>query len=342
MLIEEIKKVFKGENLSEKESMEVIKKIASTTKGDDDPDIQIAVLFSLLAQRESTVEELIGFAKGMKNEIVSMGDEKYLQPLLDTCGTGGDGLCTFNVSTLSALVLASLDIKVAKHGNRSITSKCGSADLLEGLGVKIDIPVKATISCLETVGIAFFFAPLYHPVMKILGPIRKKMGIPTLFNSMGPLLNPIRADYQVIGLYYPDTEKIARVLQALKIKRGMVVHGYDGMDELSPCGLTKITEFTPDDLNTYDFDPQEYRFSLVSGKDIYGGDLKVNLEIAREVLDPTLPLNPRKQFVILNVAAGIRIVKNWDYKESITAAEDTLQSGRPLKKLQELVEFTNQ
>lgn len=342
MLIEEIKKVFKGGNLSETESMEVIKKIASIEKGNESPDIQIAVLFALLAQRELTVDELVGFAKGMKNEIVSVGEGKHLQPLLDTCGTGGDGLCTFNVSTISALVLASLDIKIAKHGNRSITSKCGSADLLEGLGVKIDIPVKKIIPCLEKVGIAFFFAPLYHPVMKILGPIRKKMVIPTLFNSMGPLLNPIRADYQVIGLYYPDTEKIAQVLQALKVKRGMVVHGYDGMDELSPCGLTKITEFTPGGFNTYDFDPREYGFSSVSGKDIYGGDLKVNLKIAREVLDPTQPLNPRKQFVILNVAAGIRTVKDWDYKESIIAAEDALQSGRSLKKLQELIEFTNQ
>lgn len=334
-LTEAIKAVFSGKYLSEEAAHKLINII-----GDPEASpIPTTVLLTLLAQREVSEAELIGFAKGMQDNI-TRPKHTISGPVMDTCGTGGDHLETFNVSTLSGLVVASAGVVVAKHGNRLITSKCGSADILEALGVNINIPPAAVEKCLAQIGFAFFFAPQYHPVMKVLGPIRKKMGIPTLFNSMGPLLNPLGVDYQIVGLYHSDTEKIAKVLQALGLKRGMVVHGNEGVDEISITTTTKVSEFSETGFNTYTLNPIELGLKTYSLAELQGGDVEKNLRLAREVLDPSKPINAAKSFVIINASAAIKIAKQVDFKSAIAEATEILQSGAAEQKLQELVTFT--
>ncbi len=241
MIAECIKKLVIYENLSENEAYECMIEIASGYAS----DIQISSFLTSLSMKGETVDEITGFVKAMQD--MSIGVHPNINvPVVDTCGTGGDRLKTFNISTISAIIAASCGVVVAKHGNRSITSKCGGADILEALGVNINCSAKEVERCMENIGIGFMFAPNFHPAMKYVMPVRQKLGIRTVFNLIGPLASPGRADIHLLGVFDPDyVEIFAEVLKNLEVKRAMVVHGFDvdgnpAMDEISTLGKTKV------------------------------------------------------------------------------------------------------
>jgi anthranilate phosphoribosyltransferase len=295
----------------------------------------------LLALRDKgpTVEEITGAARIMRQLVVPVKTRHA--ELLDTCGTGGDRKHTFNISTLVALVAASAGMPVAKHGNRSVSSCCGSADILEALGVNLGLDERQLGECLDEVGIAFLFAQRLHPAMKNVAPVRKSLGVETIFNVLGPLTNPAGATHQMVGVYNRDlVEPLAEVLKNLGLKRALVVHGSDGLDEVTTTGRTFISEFSGDGIISYDILPEELGFPPARGEDLIGGDLKTNLRIFMDVLDGDS--GPRTDIVVLNSAcalyAGGRVRS---IHEGIGLAREVLASGDARGKLEELKAFTN-
>src|SRR6202795_3560482 len=257
-------------------------------------DAQIAALLVALHMKGETVEEIVGFAEAIRaaatplelhqNSMVDVSDTGR-DALVDTCGTGGDASGTFNISTATALVVAGAGVRVAKHGNRSVTSKCGSADVMEALGVKIDLPANRLAACLAEVGIAFLFAPAMHSAMKHVQPARRELRLRTVFNLLGPLTNPAHASAQVVGVYSVDlVEQLAEALSMLGLRRAMVVHGLDGLDEITITGPTRIAEAREGSVRTYEVTPEEFGIKRARLEDISGGDAEANAAIIREVL----------------------------------------------------------
>jgi anthranilate phosphoribosyltransferase len=260
--------------------------------------------------------------------------------VVDTCGTGGDSLGTFNISTTAAFVVAGAGVPVAKHGNRSITSRCGSADVLAQLGVNLDAPPETMEECLHEVGIGFLFAPRLHPAMKhAMGP-RRELGFRTLFNLLGPLSNPAGARCQVVGVFAPElTEMFAQVLLRLGSKRVWVVHGHDGMDEITLTGPTRVSELRDGCIRTYDLDPYQFVESLARPEDLQGGDPALNAEITRAILSGVK--GPRRDIVCLNAAAGILVGgKAATLEEGYKLAGQSIDTGCAMKALTGLVERT--
>jgi anthranilate phosphoribosyltransferase len=259
--------------------------------------------------------------------------------LVDTCGTGGDKIKTFNVSTISAFVIAGAGIPIAKHGNRSVTSKAGSADLLEALGVKIDVAPEDVEKAVEDIGIGFMFAPVFHGAMKYaIGP-RKEIGIRTVFNILGPLTNPANAQAQVLGVYDADlTEKMAGVLAKLGTERALVVHGLGGLDEISTFGETRVSELKDGVVETYEIKPEDFGIKRASPTDLSGGDAKENADIATRLLKDK-EQGPMRDIVVLNSAAGIYVGGLADsIAEGIRVAEKSIDSGAAYDKLTDLIE----
>ena len=285
-----------------------------------------------------TVEEITGAVTVMRQKatrIHAQGD------VVDTCGTGGDGLHTFNISTISALVAAGCGVKVAKHGNRSVSSKCGSADLLMGLGVNIEATPETVERCIEEIGIGFLFAPMLHPAMKhAIGP-RREIGIRTIFNILGPMTNPAGAKFQLIGVYDPDmTESMANVLKNLGSVHAFVVHGEEGLDEISISGKTKITELRNKKISTYFISPENFGLKKGIMEEIRGGSIDENVELALDVLSGK-EQGTRKNIVLLNAAFVLQAAGvTEDITEAINLSAQSIDSGAAMEKLERLREMS--
>lgn len=334
MFKEILNKIVTGESLNEEEAYETMNEIM---QGITTP-AQIASFLTALRVKGETVEEITGCARAMRENAVSL---KETYPLaIDTCGTGGDTKGTFNISTVVAFVVAGTGIMVAKHGNRGVSSKSGSADVLGALGININLTPSQVEECLQKLGIAFFFAPVFHPAMKhAIGP-RREIGFRTIFNLLGPLTNPAGVKRQILGVYDPDiTELIAGVLKRLGAQNAMVVCGEGGIDELSITGFTKITQIKNGEITTYYIRPEDLGLCRYELKDIKGGDAKVNAEITLNILRGEN--GPQRLMVIVNAAAAL-IVGGMakDMRDGIKIVAETIDSGMALKKLEGLREYT--
>ena len=312
-------------------------------------DAQIAAFLVALHMKGETVEEIVGFAEAIRaaatplvvagNSMIDVsGTER--DALVDTCGTGGDASGTFNISTATALVTAGAGVRVAKHGNRSVTSKCGSADVMEALGVNIALPSSKIADCLKEVGIAFLFAPAMHSAMKYVQPARRELRLRTVFNLLGPLTNPAHASAQVVGVYSDDlVEKLAEALSMLGLRRALVVHGSDGLDEISISGTTRVAEVRDAQVRTYEVTPEEFGMNRGTLDDICGGDAAANAGIIREILGGEE--SPRRNVVLLNAAAALVAAGRADHlADALPLASKSIDSGSAAEKLQALVRFT--
>jgi len=335
MFKELLNKVVIGENLREKEAYWAMNEIMQGKV----TAAQIASFLTALRIKRETVEEITGCAQAMRENAVKL---KKVYPLaVDTCGTGGDCKGTFNISTVTAFVAAGAGLKVAKHGNRGVSSKSGSADVLEAMGININLAPLQIEECLGKVGIAFFFAPIFHPAMRFaLGP-RREIGFRTIFNLLGPLTNPAGAKYQVLGVYDPDlTELIAGVLEKLGVQGAMVVCGENGIDEITLTGSTKISRVKNGIVETFYLEPEELALQPCKLEDNQEGDPKINTEIALCILNGREKC-PHLYIVLANAAAVLLVggvVK--DIKTGIKKAAEIIDSGAALKKLEDLIEYT--
>jgi anthranilate phosphoribosyltransferase len=297
-----------------------------------------------------TVEEIVGFAEAIRAvaEPLPLHDVSTVSvsgigpsPLVDTCGTGGDATGTFNISTAAAFVVAGAGVRVAKHGNRSLSSKCGSADVMEALGIKISLPSAVLAACLEEVGIVFLFAPAMHSAMKYVQPARRELRLRTIFNLLGPLTNPARASAQVVGVYSLDlVEKVAEALSMLGTHRALVVHGLDGLDEITITGPTRIAEVREGSVRTYEVTPEEFGMKRAQLEDISGGDAAANAAIIREILAGKK--SPKRDVVLLNAAAALVAAGKVEHlADAVPLAAQSIDSGAAAAKLETLVKFTN-
>jgi anthranilate phosphoribosyltransferase len=346
LIAEAIKKAVDRSDLTVEEAESVLEQIMTG----EATDAQIAALLTALRMKGETADELTGFARVMRRKAAPVRPRSMVnaamggterEALIDTCGTGGDVSGSFNVSTAAAFVVAGCGVRVAKHGNRSVSSRCGSADVVEALGVKIELSPDRISSSIDEVGIGFLHAPLLHEAMKYVAPARKQMGIRTVFNMLGPLTNPAGANAQVIGVYAGHlTELLAEVLGALGTRRALVVHGADGLDEISVTSESKITELREGGITTYAVRPEDFGLTRASLKEIQGGDAEENARIILEVLQGTP--GPRRDIVLMNAAAAlVASSKVESFQEGIAAATESIESGKARAKLQSLIEFTN-
>src|ERR1700733_5715780 len=313
-------------------------------------EAQIGALLVALHMKGETVEEIVGFAEAIRaaatplklhaNQVLDASGTGR-DALVDTCGTGGDTSGTFNISTATAFVVAGAGVRVAKHGNRSVTSKCGSADVMEALGVKIDLPPARIAACLEEVGIAFLFAHAVHSAMKYVQTARRELRLRTVFNLLGPLTNPARATCQVVGVYSSDlVEKLAEALSMLGLHRALVVHGSDGLDEITITGPTRIAEVREGQVRTYEVTPEEFGLERAPLDDLCGGDAAANAAIIVEILRGEK--SPRRDVVLLNAAATLVAAGRADHlTDALPVASKSIDSGGAARKLKELVRFTN-
>ena len=302
--------------------------------------LQIAAVLTALATKGETPDEIAGFAKGMRAKASLVPDENNS---IDIVGTGGDHCASFNISTTSAFVAAAAGAKVAKHGNRSVSSKSGAADVLEALGVKIASKPEQAKVCLETTHLSFLFAQSYHASMRFVGPVRGQLGVRTVFNILGPLTNPAKADYIVLGVYEKSlTEIMARVLQQVGIKRAMVVFGNDVMDEISVSDATTVTEVNGDSLRTYEITPEEFGLKRYDKSEIVGGTPAENAQITRSILEGTVT-GAKRDIVLMNAGAALYTYGVTEtLKEGIQKAAEVIDNGSALAKLEEFVKFTNE
>ena len=329
-----LQKLTEGKNLTKEEMYDAILKIM---KNEVEPAMTGAFLTALSIKGEKP-EEIVGAVKAML-EVAQIIDPGY--DVLDIVGTGGDRSFSFNISSTAALVAAAAGVKVAKHGNRSVSSKCGSADFYESLGIKFDFASHYAKDVLDKTGIVFMFAPVYHQAMRFVGPIRKALGIKTMYNIMGPLINPMNATHMVLGVYKKELVRpVAEVLKLRGLKHAMVVYGYDVVDEVSIADKTHVAEFEyGKDIIEYDLDPRDYGFSLGAHSDLVGGDPLVNKGIALDIFNGKK--SPKRDVVVLNAACAIHVYTNKSLEESIKIAEDVIDSGLVLKKLEEFKYATN-
>ena len=350
MIREAIAKVVGGEDLSEVEMEMAMGEIMT---GAATP-AQIGSFITALRLKGETVDEITGAAKAMRakatkvnvnNHMVNLDRDEInidTETILDIVGTGGDGTRTFNVSTTTAFVAAGAGIKVAKHGNRAVSSLCGSADVLESLGVKLDLTTSDVETCINEIGIGFLYAPLFHGAMKYAAGPRREIGIRSIFNLLGPVTNPAGASAQVLGVYEESlTDKMALVLKRLGTREAFVVCGEGTFDEISICGPTRISHLKADDVRTFQITPEEFGLKRAGMEAIAGGDAKQNADITRNILNGEE--GPQQDMVLLNasaafVAAGLCD----DFTTGIDIAKDSIGSGKAREKLEKLIEITQQ
>ncbi|MFA6470846.1 MAG: anthranilate phosphoribosyltransferase [Candidatus Latescibacterota bacterium] len=334
MFHEVIKKVVDGKNLSREEASDVMK----TIMNGEATDAQIGGFLVAMRLKGETVEEISSFARVMRDKATRIESPR---DVVDTCGTGGDGANTFNISTVSAFVAAGAGVTVAKHGNRSVSSKCGSADLFMELGIKIDIPPEKVSACLNEIGIAFLFAPILHASMKYaIGP-RRELGIRTFFNILGPMTNPAGAERQLLGIYSAElVEKVAGVLADLGCRKAYVVHGSDGLDEITTTGETMIAEVENGKVSLLKIEPEQFGFRRTGKENLVGGDASENAAIFQSIL--TGEQGPKRDIVLLNSAFAICAGGGaMTPEEGLKMAACSIDSGEALKKCHALREFTN-
>jgi anthranilate phosphoribosyltransferase len=330
MFKELIEKLGRHEDLTTDEAASAM---GAIMRGEAAP-AQIAGLLIGLSMKGERPTELVGFARTMRAEAVPLSAPAG--EVFDTCGTGGDRSGSFNISTAAAIVLAACGVRVAKHGNRSVSSKCGSADVLEALGVNVAATPAVVEQCLADVGVAFFFAPTFHPAMRHAGQARRDLGVRTAFNLLGPLTNPASPSRQIVGVPRPElTELLARALLLLGAERAWVVHGADGLDELSTTGYTKVSECRGGAVLTFYIHPSEYGLPKASVDALRGGDAATNAVIVRQVLDGNP--GPARDIVVLNTGAALFIAgRVSSVREGITEAAEAIDSGRAKQVLQQL------
>ena len=334
MIKEAISLLVKGNDLSTEMMTAVMEEIMTN----EATDAQKASFLTALAMKGETIDEITAAAKVMRSHC-----ERFLNDMdvLEIVGTGGDGSNTFNISTLSAIVASAAGIPVAKHGNRAASSKCGTADCLEALGVKIDIAPALSAQLLKDIDICFLFAQKYHTAMRFVGGVRKEMGIRTLFNILGPLANPAGANMQLLGVYSEDLiEPLAHVLCNLGVKRAMVVYGTDSIDEISLSAPTKVCEFRGNNFKTYEITPEQYGFTRCAKEDLVGGTPEDNAKIALDILNDQP--GPKLDAVLLNAGAAIYIASdNITMEDAIAKARVLIESGAAKKQLETFIEKTN-
>ncbi len=334
-IIEHIEKLLAGDNLSFDQSAALLDTIFEGKV----PEPQIAAFLTAMRMKGETSEELAGLARSLRNNAVSI--DVGVEHLVDTCGTGGAAIKTFNISTAAAFVAAGAGVYVAKHGNRGITSKCGSADVLEALGVKIDPTPDVVAGCIRQAHIGFMFAPMFHPAMKYVQPVRKGLGFRTVFNILGPLANPAGAEAQVMGVADEALmELVINALDIIGIRRAMVVHS-DGLDEISTMGETKILKLKDGHVTAITLNPLKHGIKKANLEDLKGGDAATNAGIVRDILSGK-DNGARKDIVVLNAAAAI-VVGGLadDFNRAIDMAETSISDGGAARCLEKMIELSN-
>jgi len=329
-----IRQLFAKENLTEQEAREAMNCIMSGNATQS----QIGGFLAALGCKGETTEEIIGFARAMREKAAKV--DHLLPYCIDTCGTGGDGAKTFNISTAATFVAAAAGAKIAKHGNRAMSSRSGSADVLEALGVAIDLTPAQVGKCLEEVGIGFMFAQLFHQSMKHVAGVRKELGIRTVFNILGPLTNPANANGQLLGIFDGNlTGKIAQALRGLGTERALVVHGCDGLDEITTTGPTKIAVLKDGKITEYYLDVSDFGIPRANIADLQGGDAAFNAELIRSILAGKP--GAARDIVIVNAAAALYVANVANtLKDGIGMAAQAIDSGKAAAKLNELCEFS--
>ncbi|WP_244832909.1 anthranilate phosphoribosyltransferase [Clostridium sp. BJN0001] len=330
-----IKKLSNGQDLTMDEAEEAIDIMLSgkATEG------QIGSFLTALKMKGETIDEIVGCSKSIRNKALHI--KPSVEKFIDFVGTGGDGISTFNISTTSAIVVAASGLAVAKHGNRSVSSKSGAADVLESLGVNIMNNVHDVEESVNTIDIGFMFAPIFNESMKYVGKVRKDIGIRSVFNILGPLSNPSGAKYQLIGVYNKKLVDIfAKTLKKLKVESALIVNADDGMDEISLSSDTNIADLRNGEIKTYKISPEDFGFKKCDISELKGGDSKINAEITKKILSGEK--GPKRDIVLLNAGAALYAGQKVDsIEDGIKMAIDTIDSEKALKKLNELIEFSN-
>lgn len=336
MFKENLSKIVKRENLNEEQMSQMITDIFSGNI----TDAQIGAMMAALATKGETFEELAGAARAMRRKALRIQTSAAI--VVDTCGTGGDSAHTFNISTTTSFVVAACGVTVAKHGNRSVSSQCGSADLLEALGIKLDTAPEIVEEAVQDIGIGFLFAPLYHGAMRFAAKARKEVGLRSIFNMLGPLTNPAGANCQLLGVYAPElTEMFAHALQLLGTKRAFVVHGHDGLDEISVCAPTRVSELKDGLIRTYDISPEQFFNEQAEPADLLGGNPEENAQITRNILQGVK--GPKRNVVLINAAAALVAAgQAEDLKQGIRIAETAIDDGGAAKKMEALIKYSQE
>jgi anthranilate phosphoribosyltransferase len=336
MFKENLSKIVKRENLNEDQMSQMITDIFSGNI----TDAQIGAMMAALATKGETFEELAGAARAMRRKALRIQTSAAI--VVDTCGTGGDSAHTFNISTTTSFVVAACGVTVAKHGNRSVSSQCGSADLLEALGIKLDTAPEIVEEAVQGIGIGFLFAPLYHGAMRFAAKARKEVGLRSIFNMLGPLTNPAGANCQLLGVYAPElTEMFAHALQLLGTKRAFVVHGHDGLDEISVCAPTRVSELKDGLIRTYDISPEQFFNEQAEPTDLLGGNPEENAQITRNILNGEK--GPKRNVVLINAAAALVAAgQAEDLKQGIRIAETAIDDGGAAEKMEALIKYSQE
>lgn len=334
MIRQAIFKVSKKEDLTYDEAYRTMDEIMSGAAS----EVQMSSYLTAMAMKGETIDEITASAEAMRNHCIRLLNDV---DALEIVGTGGDGSNTFNISTTSSIVISAAGVPVAKHGNRSASSKCGAADVLEELGVNIQIEPDKSLQCLKENNICFLFAQNYHIAMRYVASVRRELGIRTIFNILGPLTNPAGATMQVLGVYDKElVEPLAKVLNNLGVKSALSVYGIDGMDEISVSDKTCVCEIRDGEIKSYEIDPSEFGFEKCSIEDLVGGDPKENARITLDILKGQK--GPKRNAVVLNSAAGLYAAGVAEsIGDGVKIAEDMIDSGKALQQLENFIEFTN-
>lgn len=335
MIKEAIVKAVAKQNLTFKESETVIDEIMSGQAS----QIQMSAFLTAMSVKKETIEEITGAAAGMRKHCIKLLND---MDILEIVGTGGDKSNSFNISTTSAFVVSAAGIPVAKHGNRAASSKCGAADVLEALGAKITISPEKSKQILDKINFCFLFAQNYHIAMKYVAPVRKELGIRTIFNILGPLVNPAGASMQLLGVYDKDLiEPMAHVLSNLGVKSAMVVYGTDGLDEISASSVTKVCEVVNGNYKTYELEPEQFGMKKCKKEDLLGGTPQENAKITRDILSGVK--GAKTDAVILNSAAAIHVAKpEISISDAINIAKELIDNGKALNQLEMYVKLSNE
>lgn len=334
MIKEAIHRLARGESLSHEEAYGVMDEIMSGRAS----EVQISSYLTALALKGETIDEITGSAAGMRSHCVKLLHE---QDVLEIVGTGGDHSNSFNISTTAALIVSAAGVPVAKHGNRSASSKCGAADVLEALGVNIQLSAEGSARLLKEIGICFMFAQNYHIAMKYVAPIRRELGIRTVFNIIGPLSNPAGANMELLGVYEEAlVEPIAKVLAKLGVQNAMVVYGQDGLDEISLSAPTTVCEVKNGWVKSYEISPEQFGFTRCEKAALVGGTAAENAEIIRDILSGKR--DEKRHAAVLNAAAALYVAKETTLADAVAEVEELLDSGRAMEQLQKFIRLSNE
>ncbi|OGR22833.1 MAG: anthranilate phosphoribosyltransferase [Desulfobacterales bacterium RIFOXYA12_FULL_46_15] len=331
-----LKKIIAGQDLDEESSASMLMDIFSG----EISEARIGAFMAALATKGETFEEIAGAAKAMRRKAIRI--QTLSKKVIDIVGTGGDASGSFNISTTTSFVVAGAGVTVAKHGNRSISSQCGSADVLEELGLNLNTDPEIVEEAINEIGIGFMFAPLYHGSMKYAGKARQECGIRSIFNMLGPLTNPAAASCQLLGVYAPElTEMFAKALKLLGVSKAFVVHGHDGMDEITTTALTRVSALHEGAIHSFDLNPLDFFEDFADPKDLKGGGREENAAITKAVLKGEK--GPRRDIVLLNAGVALVAADMADsIKTGIAIAEESIDTGKALEKLEQLVRFTQE